>query len=63
MANFDIAVGRHSRHLCDLLVRGDLFGMRLQVLDHRLDGPIYAALEVHRVHSRCYALGTFPDDA
>src|SRR6516225_5453343 len=33
--------------------------MLLQVLDHCLDGAIYATFEVHWVHPRCYTLGTF----
>src|SRR5215469_16786247 len=39
-----------------------LFGVLLQILDHRLDGAIDAAFEVHRVHPCRDALGTFLDN-
>src|SRR5437899_7184537 len=48
--------------LGDLLVRGDIFGVLLEVRDNGLDRKIDAALEVHRVHAGGHSLGAFPDD-
>jgi hypothetical protein len=48
--------------LGDLLVRGDLLGVLLQIRNDRLDGEIDAALQVHRVHAGGHRLGAFLDD-
>ena len=60
--NLRIAIGRDSADLGDLLVRGDVLGVLLEVSDNGLDRKIDAALEVHRVHAGGDSLGTFPDD-
>jgi hypothetical protein len=57
-----VAVGRDGGHLRDLLVRGDLLGVLLEVFHDRFHGEIDAALEVHRVHARGDRLGAFFDD-
>src|SRR5262249_13590385 len=61
-ADLGVAVGRDRTDLRDLLVRGHLFGVLLQVLDHCLDGAIDAAFEVHRVHPGRDTFGAFLDD-
>ena len=61
-ADLGVAIGRNSADLGDLLVRGDLLGVLLQVADDRLDREVDAALEVHRVHAGGDRLGAFPDD-
>ena len=57
-----ITVGRDGADLGDLLVRGDVLGVLLEVRDNGLDREVDAALEVHRVHAGGDGLGTFPDD-
>src|SRR6266436_5958092 len=61
-ADFGVAIGRDGADLGDLIVRGDLLGVGLQVLHDRLDGEVNAALEVHRVHAGGDRLGTFLHD-
>ena len=61
-ADLRIAVGRDGADLGDLLVRGDLLGVLLEVRDDGLDREVDAALEVHRVHAGGNRLGAFPDD-
>src|SRR5262249_34009081 len=46
----------------DLVVRSDLLGVLLEVLDDRLDREVDAALEVHRVHAGGHRLRAFLDD-
>ena len=62
LADFGIAVGGNRADLSDFFVRGDLLRILLQVLDHRFDSKIDAALEIHRVHAGGYGLGAFPYD-
>ena len=62
LADFGIAVGGNRADLRDLLVGGDLLRVLLQVLDHRLDREVDAALEIHRVHAGGDRLGAFLDD-
>src|ERR1700736_3359791 len=62
LADFGVAVGRDSADLGDLLVRGDLLGVLDEVGDHRFDGEVDAALQIHRVHAGGNRLGAFPDD-
>ena len=57
-----VTVGRDSADLGDLLVRGDVLGVLLEVRNNRLDREVDTALEVHRVHSGGNRLGAFPDD-
>src|SRR5262249_18897301 len=61
-ADLGIAIGRDGRDLSDLIVRGDVLGVFLEILDHGLDRDVDAALEVHRVHAGRYGLGAFLDD-
>ena len=61
-ADLGIAVGRDGADLGDLLVRGDVLGVLLEVRDDGLDREVDAALEVHRVHAGGDRLGAFPDD-
>src|SRR3569623_2778134 len=61
-ADLRVAVGRDGADLGDLVVRRDLLGVGLEVIDARLDGEIDAALEVHRVHAGGNRLRTFLDD-
>ena len=49
-ADLGIAVGRNRSDLGDLVVRGDILGVLLQVLDNRSDGEVDATFEIHRVH-------------
>ena len=60
--NLGIAVRGDGADLGDLLVRGDLLGVLLQVQDDRLNGEVDAALEVHRVHPGGNSLCALPDD-
>ena len=62
LADFGIAVRRDRADLRDLLVGRDLLGVLLQVRDHRLDGDVDAALEIHRVHAGGDRLRAFLDD-
>ena len=57
-----VAVGRDGADLGDLLVRGDVLGVLLQVRDDGLDREVDAAFEIHRVHAGSNSLGAFPDD-
>ena len=61
-ADLRIAVGRDGADLGDLLVRGDVLGILLEVRDNGFDREVDAALEVHRVHAGGNSLGAFPDD-
>ena len=61
-ADLGVAVGRNGADLGDLVVRGDLLGVGLEVLHDGLDGEVDAALEVHRVHAGGDRLGAFLDD-
>jgi hypothetical protein len=60
--NLRIAIGRDGADLGDLLVRGDVLGVLLEVRDDGLDREVDAALEVHGVHASGDSLGTLPDD-
>ncbi len=62
LADLGVAVGGDGADLGDLLVRGHLLGVGLEVLDDRVDRQIDAALQVHRVHARGNRLGAFLDD-
>src|SRR5690606_19538245 len=62
VADFLVAVGRDGADLGDLLVRGDLLGVGLQVLDDGVDGEVDAALQVHRIHAGGDRLGAFLHD-
>ena len=62
LADLMVAVRRDGADLGDLVVRGDLLGVGLEVLDDRLDGEVDAALEVHRVHAGGDRLGAFLHD-
>src|SRR6266536_3313995 len=57
-----IAVGRDGADLGDLLVRGDVLGVLVQVRHDGGDCQVDAALEVHRVHARGNGFGALPDD-
>ena len=57
-----IAVGRDGTDLGNLLIRGDVLRVLLQVRDHRLDRKVDAAFQIHRVHTGSDSLGTLPDD-
>src|SRR3954453_5125708 len=58
-ADFGIAVRRDGADLCDLLVRGDLFGVLDEVGDDGFHCHVDTALQVHRVHAGGYRLGAF----
>src|ERR1700756_3799165 len=62
LADLGIAVGRDGADLGDLLVRGDLLGVLLEVRNDVLDREVDAALQVHRVHAGGNRLGAFADD-
>jgi hypothetical protein len=62
LANFGLAVGRDGADLGDFVVGRDLLRTALQVRDHRFDGDVDAALQVHRVHARGDRLGAFAHD-
>ena len=46
----------------DILPARDLLGLRLEVLDHRVDGPLDPALERHRVRASGNVLEALADD-
>src|ERR1700761_8838717 len=62
LADLGIAVGGDGADLGDLVVRGDLLGVLLQVRDHGFHREVDTALEVHRVHAGSNRLGAFADD-
>ncbi len=62
LADLAVAVRRDRADLRDLLVGRDLLRALLEVLDHRLDGDVDAALQVHRVHARGHRLGALAHD-
>src|SRR5215212_3145766 len=57
-----VAVGRDGADLGDLLVRGNLLGVLLELFDGSLDREVDAALQVHRVHAGGNRLGALLDD-
>ena len=61
-ADLRVAVGRDGADLGDLIVRGDVLGVLLEVRDDGFDREVDATLEVHRVHAGGDGLGAFPDD-
>src|SRR5690606_38451033 len=62
LADLGVAIGGNGSDLGDFLVRGDLLGVGLEVLDDRIDGKINAAAQVHGVHAGGDRLGAFADD-
>src|SRR4029079_6263080 len=59
----DLAVTRgDGRHPGDVLLAGDLLRLRLQVLDHCLDGALDPPLDRHRVRARGNVAETVLDD-
>src|SRR6516165_3365958 len=62
LADFGVAVGRDGADLGDLLVRGDLLGVLLEVRDHGFDREVDTALQIHRVHAGGNRLGAFTND-
>ena len=62
LADGGVAVRGNRADLGDLVVRGDLLGVLLEVGDDGLDGEVDAALQVHRVHAGGDGLGAFADD-
>src|SRR6266576_398053 len=59
----DLTIARRDgRDARDVLLAGDLLGLRLQVLDDSLDGLLDAALERHRVRARRDVPETVADD-
>src|SRR6185295_11881802 len=62
LADGGIAVGRDGADLGDLGGGGDRFGALFDVLDHRCNRAVDAALEVHRVHAGGNRLGAFAHD-
>ena len=63
LADLDIAIGGNRADVGDLFVRGDLLRVLLQVLDHRFNREVDAALEIHRVHTRGHGLRAFLHDS
>ena len=57
-----VAIGRNRADLGDLVVRGDLLRIRLEVGDDGVDGEVDAALQIHRVEAGGDGLGAFLDD-
>ncbi len=57
-----VAIGRNRADLGDLVVRCDLFRIRLEIGDDGVDGEIDAALQIHRIETGGNRLGAFPDD-
>ena len=57
-----IAIGRNRADLGDLVVRGDLLRVLLEIGDDRLDGEVDAALQIHRVEAGGDGLGAFAGD-
>src|SRR5262245_52504414 len=62
LADLGVAVGGNGADLGDLLVRGDLVGVLLEVRNHGLDREVDTALQIHRVHAGGNRLGSFLDD-
>ena len=59
----DLALARRDGgNAGDILPARDLLGLRLEVLDHRVDGPLDPALERHRVRSSGHILQALADD-
>src|SRR5262249_44417952 len=52
----------NGANLGDLVVRGDLLGVLLEVRDDGLDREVDTALQIHRVHAGGNGLGAFTDD-
>ena len=57
-----VAIGRNGADLGDLVVRGDLLRIGLEIGDDGGDREVDAALQVHRVEAGGDRLGAFPDD-
>src|SRR6516165_2317962 len=62
LADLAVAVRRERAHLGDLRGRADLLRALLDILHHRADRDVDAALEVHRVHAGGHRLGALLDD-
>src|SRR6185312_8543305 len=62
LADLGVAVGRNGADRRDLLVRGDLLGVLLEVRNDGFDREVDTALQVHRVHAGGNRLGAFTDD-
>jgi hypothetical protein len=61
-ADFAFAIRRDRADLGDFFIGRNLFRALFDVLDHRLDGEIDAALQIHRVHAGGDRLGPFAHD-
>src|SRR4051794_20726683 len=57
-----VVAGGDRRHAGDLVLAGDLLGLRLDVLDHLVDGDLDAALEAERVRAGGHVLEALADD-
>ena len=57
-----VAIGRDRADLGDLVVRGDLLRVLLEIGDDGLDGEIDAALQIHRVEAGGDGLRAFAGD-
>ncbi len=57
-----IAVGRNRADLGDLVVRGDLLRIGLEIGDDGVDRKVDAALQIHRVEAGGNRLGAFAND-
>ena len=57
-----VAIGRDGADLRNLIARGDLLCLVLQLLDHGIDGKVNAALQIHRVGAGGDGLCAFSHD-
>src|SRR6185369_2633984 len=62
LADGGVAIRRDGADLRDFRRRADFLGALLDVLDHRGDRDVDAALEIHRIHAGGDRLGAFPHD-
>ena len=62
VADLAVVIGRDRADLRDLVAGRDLLAALLDVLDHRLDGHVDAALEIHRIEAGGNRLDPLLDD-
>ena len=57
-----VAIRRNRADLGDFVVRRDLLRVFGEIGDDRLDGEVYAALQIHRIEAGGHGLGAFAGD-
>src|SRR5262249_55680102 len=57
LADVRVTIGRDGTNLGDLLARGHLLGLVLELFDYGVHGEINAALQIHGIATSGYRLG------